>query len=314
MGTNCPGCIGGARLGRVGRGARREQRESRRGSPVPSGADRSVERVLDVTRDGMDSAWAGGRLDAPRGCPVRRAVAREIGAAAAAASSTSGGLSGWDSAPVTFAYALAEWRGSGASTWTRAAFPRRTEAPGSLSRARRPPATPHPRRRGRRAHRARGTRGAAGLGHGRRPPRLPGADVLALVAFLRGRAASAASTSFTRSRPPAALGIVALVVSHARVLGGGRAPAVRAAMVSLVGIGVARELGPIMTGIVMTGRTGAPLRRRPRDHDRERGGGRPRDRWSAAWSSSSCPGSSPPRLPALVAYADVMDSGACSWA
>ena len=158
----------------------------------------------------------------------------------------------------------ASWRGSGASTWTRAAFPPGARKLLALALAVAPRPVTHAvaddaltARVGRVALRAWGTAGDA--------LDFLGETVLALVALLRGRA------RFRRvdllhafeATGVAALGIVALVNfligAVLAFVGAVELQQFGAAIyvASLVGIGVARELGAIMTGIVMAGRTGA---------------------------------------------------------
>jgi phospholipid/cholesterol/gamma-HCH transport system permease protein len=222
--------------------------------------------VLDVTPDGTDLRLAlAGDWTLARGVPSLEPVFREVGGGAPRRLLFDArGLTDWDSALVTFAYAVAGLAGSrgidlvpdGLPAGARKllalalAVPRRT-----LDRA--PVDDALTARVGRVAQHASGTAGDA--------LDFLGETVLALVRVLRGRA-RVRRIDFTHALETTgvtALGIVALV----NFLIGAVLAFVGAVeleqfgatiyVASLVGIGVTRELGPIMTGIVMTGRTGA---------------------------------------------------------
>ena len=225
------------------------------------------ERVLDVTRDGTDLRLGlVGDWTLAEGVPSVEPVAREMGAVAPRRLVFDiRGLSEWDSALVTFAYGLAELAGERGIDLDPGGLPPGARKLLALARAVPPrPLLTHAvaddaltARVGRVARRASGTAGDA--------LDFLGETVLAFVAFLRGRA------RFRRvdllhafeATGVAALGIVALVNfligTVVAFVGAIELQRFGAAIyvASLVGIGVARELGPVMTGIVMTGRTGA---------------------------------------------------------
>jgi phospholipid/cholesterol/gamma-HCH transport system permease protein len=222
--------------------------------------------ILDLVPEGADLRLAlAGDWTLARGVPSIESVAREIGdAAPRRVVFDDRGLAGWDSALVTFAYAVAELAGKRGIDLDLGGLP-----PGArklLAIATAVPPRPLTRaplddaltaRVGRVALRASGTAGDA--------LDFLGETFLALFSFLRGRA------RFRRvdllhafeTTGVSALGIVALVNfligAVLAFVGAVQLEQFGAAIyvASLVGIGVARELGPIMTGIVMTGRTGA---------------------------------------------------------
>jgi phospholipid/cholesterol/gamma-HCH transport system permease protein len=222
--------------------------------------------LLDVTRDGADlRLQLSGDWTLAAGVPSVESVAREIGGVAPRRLVfDTRGLAHWDTALVTFAYAaggLAAERNIGLDA---EGLPEGAQKLLAIARAVPPRSLPRvaeddalTARVGRDALRAAGTAGDA-LG-------FLGEAVLAFVALLRGRA------RFRRvdllqafeTTGVGALGIVCLVNfligSVLAFVGAVQLQQFGAAIyvASLVGIGMARELGPIMTGIVMTGRTGA---------------------------------------------------------
>jgi phospholipid/cholesterol/gamma-HCH transport system permease protein len=221
---------------------------------------------LDLKRDGADLRLElAGDWVLAGGVPSVEPVAREIsGAMPGRLVFDARSLVSWDSALVAFAYGLAELAGERSIGLDLGGLPPGARKLVVLAQA--IPRRPFTRgvaddtltaRVGRAALRAHDTAGGA--------LDFLGETVLALVALLRGRA------RFRRvdllhafeATGVAALGIVALVNfligAVLAFVGAVQLQQFGAAIyvASLVGIGVARELGPIMTGIVMTGRTGA---------------------------------------------------------
>jgi phospholipid/cholesterol/gamma-HCH transport system permease protein len=224
------------------------------------------DRVLDVTRDGTDLRLRlAGDWTLAGGVASVEPVAREIGAAAPRRLVFDvRDVSDWDSALVTFAYALAELAGPRGIDLDPDGLPPGVRKLLALARAVPPRPVTHAvaddaltARVGRMALLASGTAGDA--------LDFLGETVLAFVALLRGRARFRRVDLLNafEATGVAALGIVALVNfligTVLAFVGAVELQQFGAAIyvASLVGIGVARELGPIMTGIVMTGRTGA---------------------------------------------------------
>jgi phospholipid/cholesterol/gamma-HCH transport system permease protein len=199
------------------------------------------------------------------GVPSIEAVVREIGRGTSRRLVfDTRALADWDTTLVTFAYAVAGLAAERGIDLDSDGLP--SGAQKLLALARAVPARPLVRtpvdyaitaRVGRVALRAAGTTGDA--------LDFLGETFLALVAFLRGRVRfrGVDLVEALDSTGVAALGIVALVNfligAVLAFVGAVQLEQFGAAIyvASLVGIGVTRELGPIMTGIVMTGRTGA---------------------------------------------------------
>ena len=225
-----------------------------------------MDRVLDVTRNGAELRLGlAGDWTLSRGLASTDAVAREIGEAPPRRLFFDArGVANWDSTLVSFAYAVATLARERGVDLDLSGLPAGVQKLLAIAQAvpRRPLTRPAvddalTARIGRDALRAAET-AADAFG-------FLGETVLAFVALLRGRAdlRRADLLSSLEATGVSALGIVALVnfligAVHAFV-GAVQLQQFGAAIyvASLVGIGVARELGPIMTGIVMTGRTGA---------------------------------------------------------
>lgn len=225
-----------------------------------------MEPILDVARDGADLRLGlAGDWTLARGLPSIDTVAREIGGMPPRRLVFDArGLADWDTALVSFAYAVAGLAGERGIDLDLGGLPPGAQKLLALARAVPPRPLTHAvvddaltARVGRVALRASGTAGDA--------LDFLGETFIALFALLRGRA------RFRRvdllyafeATGVSALGIVALVNfligAVLAFVGAVQLEQFGAAIyvASLVGIGVTRELGPIMTGIVMTGRTGA---------------------------------------------------------
>jgi phospholipid/cholesterol/gamma-HCH transport system permease protein len=222
--------------------------------------------TLDVARDGADLRLGlAGDWTLARGVPSVEPVAHGIGETRPRRLVLDDrGLADWDTALVAFAYAVAELAGETGIDLDLNGLP--PAARKLLALARAVPSRTLSRaavddaltaRVGRVALRASGTAGDA-LG-------FLGETFLAFASLLRGRARLRRIDLLhaLEATGVAALGIVALVNfligAVLAFVGAVELERFGAAIyvASLVGIGVARELGPIMTGIVMTGRTGA---------------------------------------------------------
>ena len=223
-------------------------------------------RVLDVTRDGPELrlALAGG-WTLSEGLPSIDTVAREIGGSPPRRLVFDAHeLAEWDSALVAFAYSVARLAGERGIEMDVGGLPPGARKLLDLARA-------VPPRAGSRAvvddaltarvgHEALRTRDTAADALD-----FVGETLLAFVNFVRGRAGIRARDllSAVEATGVSALGIVAvvnfLIGAVLAFVGAVELQQFGAAIyvASLVGIAVARELGPIMTGIVMTGRTGA---------------------------------------------------------
>ena len=225
-----------------------------------------MERVLDVTPDGAELRLAlAGDWTLSKGLPSIETVAREIGAGPLRRLVfDTRKLADWDSALVAFAYSVATLAGERGIELNVDGLPpgarklldlARAVPPRSVARAVVDDALTA--RVGREALRARDTAGDAFD--------FLGETLLAFVNLLRGRAGFRARDllSALEETGASAVGIVALVNfligAVLAFVGAVELEQFGAAIyvASLVAIGVARELGPMMTGIVMTGRTGA---------------------------------------------------------
>ena len=220
----------------------------------------------DVTRDGEVLRLAlAGNWTLSKGLPSTDAVVREIGGAPLRRFAFDARkLAEWDSALVAFVYSVAMLAGERGLELDAGGLP--AGARKLLDLARAVPPRPIARvvvddaftaRVGRNALRA-GDTAADAL-------EFLGETVVAFVNLLRGRTGLRARDllSAVEATGVSALGIVALVSfligAVLALVGAVELEQFGAAIyvASLVGIGVARELGPMMTGIVMTGRTGA---------------------------------------------------------
>ncbi len=225
-----------------------------------------MEPLLDVTRVGSDLRLdLAGDWTLSGGVPSIEAVAREIGdAPPRRLVFDAHGLADWDSALVTFAFAVSGLAATRGIELDLGGLPPGARKLVDLARAVPPrPATPAvvddamTARVGREALRAYHTAGDA--------LDFLGETLLAVVSLVRGRA------RFRRvdllhafeTTGVAALGIVALINfligAVLAFVGAVQLQQFGAAIyvASLVAIGVTRELGALMTGIVMAGRTGA---------------------------------------------------------
>ena len=225
-----------------------------------------MERILDVTRDGPELRLAvAGGWTLSEGLPSIDTVAREIGSSLPRRLVFDAHeLAEWDSALVAFAYSVARLAAERGIEMDVSGLP-----PGArklLDLARAVPPRVGVRavlddaltaRVGREALRARDTAVDA--------VDFMGQTLLAFINFLRGRANFRARDllSAVEASGVAAAGIVALVSfligAVLAFVGAVELQPFGAAIyvASLVGIAMTRELGPMMTGIVMTGRTGA---------------------------------------------------------
>jgi phospholipid/cholesterol/gamma-HCH transport system permease protein len=221
---------------------------------------------LDLSPDGADLRLGiAGEWTLARGVPSIEPVAHAIGdVAPRRLVFDDRGLADWDSALVTFAYAVADLAAERRIELDLGGLPAGARKLLAIATAvpRRPLTRPAPddaltARVGRVALRASATAVDA-LG-------FLGETFLALASFARGRGRFRRTDLLhaLEATGVAALGIVALVNfligAVLAFVGAVELEQFGAAIyvASLVGIGVARELGPIMTGIVMTGRTGA---------------------------------------------------------
>jgi phospholipid/cholesterol/gamma-HCH transport system permease protein len=222
--------------------------------------------TLDVTPEGaVLRLGVAGDWTLARGVPSVAGVAREIGdATRRRLVFDARALADWDSALVTFAHEVAELAAERGVDVDLGGLPAGAQKLLALARA--VPARPRNRpptddaltaRVGRVALRASDTAGDA--------LDFLGEIVLALVGRVRGRARFRRVDLLHALEATGieALGIVGLVNfligAVLAFVGAVELEQFGAAIyvASLVGIGVTRELGPIMTGIVMTGRTGA---------------------------------------------------------
>jgi phospholipid/cholesterol/gamma-HCH transport system permease protein len=225
-----------------------------------------MERVLDVTRDGPELrlTLAGG-WTLSGGLPSLDTVARGIGGSPPRRLVFDAhDLAEWDSALVAFAYSVARLAGERGIEVDEGGLPPGARKLLDLARAVPPRASVRAivddaltARVGREALHVRDTAADA--------LDFLGETLLAFVHFLRGRAGLRARDllSAVEATGVAAVGIVALVSfligAVLAFVGAVELEPFGAAIyvASLVGIGMTRELGPMMTGIVMTGRTGA---------------------------------------------------------
>jgi len=225
-----------------------------------------MERLLDVTRDGPELrlALAGG-WTLSRGLPSIDGVAREIGSSLPRRLVFDAHeLAEWDSALVAFAYSVARLAAERGIEMDVSGLPPGARKLLDLARAVPPRAVVRAvlddaftARVGVEALRARDT-AADALG-------FVGETLQAFLNLLRGRAGFRARDllSAVEASGVAAAAIVALVSfligAVLAFVGAVELQPFGAAIyvASLVGIAMTRELGPMMTGIVMTGRTGA---------------------------------------------------------
>jgi phospholipid/cholesterol/gamma-HCH transport system permease protein len=225
-----------------------------------------MERILGVTRDGPELRLAvAGGWTLSEGLPSIDGVAREIGGSLPRRLVFDAHeLAEWDSALVAFAYSVARLAAERGIEMDVSGLPPGARKLLDLARAVPPRASARAivddaftARVGREALRARDTAADA--------LDFVGETLQAFVSFLRGRAGFRARDllSAVEASGVAAAGIVALVSfligAVLAFVGAVELEQFGAAIyvASLVGIAMARELGPMMTGIVMTGRTGA---------------------------------------------------------
>jgi phospholipid/cholesterol/gamma-HCH transport system permease protein len=225
-----------------------------------------VSRTLDVSRDGPDVRLIlAGRWTLADGVPPLTPLSEQMGAIAfRRLSFDTRGVTAWDTALVAFAFAVAQWadrrkvelhlEGLPPTARKLLVLARVVPPAGAVAAAVDDALTA---RVGRIGLRAWSTAGDA--------LEFLGETVLALLALLRGRARFRRVDMLhaLEATGVAALGIVALVNfligTVLAFVGAVQLQAFGAAIyvANLVAIGVTRELAPIMTGIVMTGRTGA---------------------------------------------------------
>lgn len=220
--------------------------------------------ALDRPDDGTLRLRLSGRWALDAGVPAADAIVREMERGAARVVLEGPGLEGWDSSLVTFAHAVAAAASERGVAFDGSGLPEGARRLLDLALAVKPRVRPPAgeddaltARVGRIALRVWGTAGD-GL-------TFLGETLLAFVALGRGRA------RFRRvdllhaleATGVSALGIVALINfligAVLAFVGAVQLQQFGAAIyvANLVGIGVFRELGPLMTGIVMAGRTGA---------------------------------------------------------